>query len=135
MREYARVQTAVLLRRLAYEVNHAAKSGDADSVHDLRVAIRRFSRCLRTFDQFYPRHVGKRCRRELSELLGAAGEVRDRDIALEMIAKAGISARASIVTRLRAERMKASHDLLAEVRRWSHSDFSRKWRNALELES
>ena len=41
MREYALQQTAILLRRLAFQVNRAAKNRGADDIHDLRVAIRR----------------------------------------------------------------------------------------------
>ena len=63
MRDYALAQTAILLRRLAFQANRAARTGDADAVHDLRVAIRRLSRCLRTFAQFYPDNSWKRMRR------------------------------------------------------------------------
>ena len=47
MREYARLHTAILLRRLAYQLTRAAKSADPESIHDLRVSIRRLSGCLR----------------------------------------------------------------------------------------
>jgi CHAD domain-containing protein len=53
MREYVRVETGILLRRLAFQVGRIAKSSDAASIHDLRVAIRRFNRCLSLFSQFY----------------------------------------------------------------------------------
>ena len=62
-----------------------------------------------------------------------AGRVRDRDIALQLLAEAGIPARAAVSTRLAAERRKASHELLLEIRRWKGRSFSRKWRSRLEL--
>ena len=88
MREYAHEQTAILLRRLAMQINRAARSGDPDAVHDLRVAIRRLSRCLRVFAQFYPGQGWKKMRRRLKDLLDACGAVRDRDIALDLLSKA-----------------------------------------------
>jgi len=133
MREYARLQTAILLRRFAFQVNRAARSGDAESIHDLRVAIRRLSRCLRAFSQFYPDPSWKRIRRQLAELMETAGTVRDRDIALQLLADAGLPQRAAIVARLPAERRQAAADLLLEIRRWKSRDLSKKWRSRLEL--
>ena len=135
MREYVRIETAILLRRFAFQVNRAARAGDADSIHDLRVAIRRLSRCLRVFSQFYPDRSWKKIRQELAQLLRAAGAVRDRDIALELLAASGIPRRAAIVTRLQAERRKAGQELLLDIRRWRNRGFSRKWRTRLELQS
>jgi CHAD domain-containing protein len=133
MREYARLQTSILLRRLAFQVNRAATSGHADSIHDLRVAIRRLSRCLRAFSQFFPGREWKKIRRQLRGLMQAAGAVRDRDIALELLAEAGVSRRAAVAMRLEAERRSAGRDLRLEIRRWESNDFSRKWRTRLEL--
>jgi CHAD domain-containing protein len=133
MRDYARLQTAILLRRLAYQLNRAARNGDAESIHDLRVAIRRLSRCLRVFSPFFPDGSWKKVRHRLAELMEAAGKVRDRDIALQLLAEAGIPARAAVATRLAGERRKVSHELLLEIRRWKGRSFSRKWRSRLEL--
>jgi CHAD domain-containing protein len=134
MREYAVLQTAVLLRRLAFQVNRTARNGEAEAIHDLRVAIRRFSRALRAFAQFFPGGAGKKVRRQLAHLMDAAGGVRDRDIALELLAEAGIPPRSAIVTRLGTERGHASHELLRELRHWRTRSFSRKWRSQLELQ-
>jgi CHAD domain-containing protein len=133
MLDYARHETAILLRRLAYQLNRAARGGDAESIHDLRVAIRRLSRCLRVFAPFYPSGAWKKIRRQLADLMEAAGKVRDRDIALQLLAEAGIPAHAAIAARLAGERRKANHELLLEIRRWKGRSFSRKWRSRLEL--
>jgi len=37
----------VLLRRFAFEATRAAKPGNSEAVHDLRVSIRRLAHCLR----------------------------------------------------------------------------------------
>ncbi len=133
MRDYARLQTATLLRRLAFQLNRAERHTDPDSVHDLRVAIRRLSRCLRAFAPLYPGHYWKKIRRELATLMKSAAAVRDRDVSIELLGQAGISRRAAVVARLEAERRRTARDLSLQIRRWKSSDSSRKWRSRLEL--
>src|SRR3954454_21502644 len=107
MREYVNQQTAILLRRLAYEVNRAAKNADEEAIHDLRVAIRRLSRCLELFSQFYPGKSWKKIRRRLSDLIHAAGNVRDIDISVKMLEKAGVLPKAAVFKRLGSDRKAA----------------------------
>ena len=133
MREYARLQTAILLRRLAYEVGNTGKSLNAGAIHDLRVAIRRLNVCLRVFAQFYPGHSAKRIRRQLEGLMELAGDVRNRDIALELLGKAGLPNKIAVAALLRDERRKAENRLSREIRSWRSRAFSRKWRTRLEL--
>jgi CHAD domain-containing protein len=133
MHEYVRAQTAILLRRLAFQVSRTAKSSDPESIHDLRVAIRRFSRCLRLFSQFYPGNSAKKARRRLEGMMKAAGAVRDMDIALELVVEAGVAKRTALAQRLAEERRKAKHQLLSEVRDWKAQGYSRKWRSSLSL--
>ena len=133
MRDFARQQTAALLKKLVIQVNRAARSGDADAVHDLRVAIRRLSRCLRVFGQFYPGHGWKKMRRRLKEILDACAVVRDRDIALELLARAGFPAGSIVVRRLHRERGEALVELNALLRRWRERGAPRKWAGQLGL--
>jgi CHAD domain-containing protein len=134
MREYVRLQTAKLLRRLAFQVSRASRSGkDAEAIHDLRVAIRRLSRCLRVFAEFYPGDSWKKIRKELAELMQSAGRVRDRDVVLALLEEAGLGRRGAIAARLAVERKQAARELQWEARRWKRCGFSRKWRGALEL--
>lgn len=133
MRDYVKLQTSILLRRLAYEVTHAAKKADADAVHDLRVSIRRLNRCLRVFSQFYPGNSWKKVRRRLGELMGAAGEVRDRDIAIRLLHEAGVPLDAPPVQALRVERDGAVKHLIAILHHWKQNSHSRKWREQLGL--
>jgi CHAD domain-containing protein len=133
MQEFAVLQTAVLLRRLAFEVHRAAKNGDRVAVHDLRVAIRRFSRSLQVFGQFYPAGSRKKIRRQLAEWMKAAGSVRDRDIALQLLAESGVPRDAALAVRMEDERRQAGKELLRELRRFRTHNLSRKWRDQLEL--
>ncbi len=133
MREYARQQTALLLGRLGVALNHAAREGDADSIHDVRVALRRLSRCLRLFAPFYPDGSWKKIRRRIAKLMASAGAVRDCDIAIELMVRAGIARRSAMIAQLAAQRRKTGRDLLLEVRHWKNRDFPTKWRTRLEL--
>ena len=133
MPEFAMLQTAVLLRRLAFEVNRAAKNGDQGAVHDLRVAIRRFSRSLRVFAPFYPAGSWKKIRRQLADLMEVSGGVRDLDIALQLLTEAGVPRGVAMVARLEDERRQAAQELLRELRRFRTHNLSRKWRDRLEL--
>ena len=133
MREYARLQTAILLRRMAFQIRRAARSGDAESIHDLRVAIRRLSRCLRVFHQFYPGHDAKRIRRRLNGLMEMAGMVRDLDVTLDLMRRSGASTRTALALQLRDERRQAYSRLQVETRLWKNRAFSRKWRGRLGL--
>ncbi|HEY7388632.1 MAG TPA: CHAD domain-containing protein [Bryobacteraceae bacterium] len=135
MQEYVRAQTSTLLRRCAYQLNQAAKSCDQEAVHDLRVAIRRLNRCLQVFSQFYPGNSGKKLRRRLKTLMEAAGHVRDLDVAIQLVADAGVDRKAALSYRMAEVRRQARRNLLHEVRLWKGRGFSRKWRTALGLDA
>ena len=131
--EHARSQTGLLLRRLALQVNRAAKSCNEEAVHDLRVSIRRLNRCLRVFSQFYPEGSWKRIRRRLKTLMEAAGSVRDLDIATEFLGEMGIRKPSPLLHRLAESRRAARRELEREVRIWKESGFSKRWRSTLGL--
>ena len=133
MRKFAHLQVDALLRRLAAQLKRTAETADAESVHDLRVAIRRLSRALRSFAQFFPAKQWKRIRKELSNLMEAAAAVRDNDVALELVEKAGAAERARVALTLQARRGEAEAELREELRNWQGRGFAREWREALEL--
>ncbi|HXA52988.1 MAG TPA: CHAD domain-containing protein [Candidatus Acidoferrum sp.] len=133
MHDYVRLQTAILLRRLAFQVSRTAKSADHEAVHDLRVAIRRLNRCLRAFSQFYPGQSWKKVRRRLSHLMDAAGDVRDRDIAAQMLQEAGMDNGDPAFHVLRQERTHAARHLTAVLHHWKRQSISRRWREELGL--
>lgn len=131
--EHARMQTGLLLRRLALQVNRAAKSCDEEAVHDLRVSIRRLNRCLRVFSPFYPDGTWKKIRRRLKTLMEAAGPVRDMDIAMEFLAEMGVGKHSPLARRLAGSRRAARRELVREVRSWKERGFAKKWRTTLGL--
>jgi CHAD domain-containing protein len=133
MREYVHEQTLILLRRFGLQLTRAARSGGADAIHDLRVSIRRLSRCLRVFAEFYPGRGWKKFRRRLKELMDASGRVRDRDVALSVLGKAGFPADSIVVRRLKRDRGAALVELMTVMRRWKQRDAAAKWRAQLGI--
>jgi CHAD domain-containing protein len=133
MRKFAQLQISTLLRRLAAQVKRTAGSADADAVHDLRVAVRRLSRALRSFAQFFPGKSWKRIRKRLSGLMNLAAAVRDSDVALELLEKAGAAKRARVTLAVQERRREAEANLRRELHDWLTANFAREWRGDLEL--
>jgi CHAD domain-containing protein len=130
VRAFAGQQAAVYLRRFAFEVNRAAKHGDADAIHDLRVSSRRLAQCLRVFGQFFPGKPVKKIRRSLKKLLDRAAEVRNRDIALSLLVEAGADSGA-LAESLGDQRERHMQQLSAALKQWARRNSFRKWRAQL----
>jgi CHAD domain-containing protein len=133
MRVYAQQQTRTLLRRLAYQFNQTERQGDADSVHDLRVAIRRFTQCLRVFQQFFPKGEARMIRHKLKPVMQAASDVRDHDITLDLFEGAGLPKKSKSGAGVHKQRKQAEKKLMDVIHSSSRDNFSRKWRTKLEL--
>jgi CHAD domain-containing protein len=132
-RGYAQQQARTLLRRLAYQINQTVRLGDKNAVHDLRVAIRRFTQCLRTFAQFFPKGEARKIRRRLKTIMQAASAVRDYDITLDLMKDAGISKKSKVAAAIDKQRKQAEKELMSAISGVSRDNFSRKWRTKLEL--
>ena len=131
MDRYAREQASARLNRFAVQLRRASRSPDADAIHDLRVSIRRLSQCLKIFGEFFPAREVKKVRRRLRKILGAAAEVRNRDIAAELARKAGVSADSPVLARLSDERMITGKELEVALKRWRQRELSSRWRTKL----
>ena len=66
-------------------------------------------------------------------LMECCGAVRDRDIALDLLTRAGFPPTSIVMLRLNLERAEALEDLMAELRRWRVRRPSREWRMELGL--
>ncbi len=128
---FAVEQAGGLLRRLAYQVSRTAKSPRASEVHDLRVAIRRFTQALAAFDSCFSTQEVKKIKRRMKKLMGIAGELRDCDIALDLLSRFK-STPSALVASIRKRRQEAEGDLTAALRRWSQRRTYSKWRAVLE---
>jgi CHAD domain-containing protein len=128
---FASSSIAKLLERLAYQVGVTVHSPGMENIHDLRVAVRRFEQALILFRQGLPGKEVKRIRRKLKLLMSHAGDVRDCDVAIRMLAKCQVPGVAAVKEKLAEERKAELPGLTAALRRWSARRSSSKWRAAL----
>ena len=133
MREYALERAALLLRRLAFQMHRAARLRDPESIHDLRVSIRRFQQCLAAFQQFFPRGQAKRIRARLHQIMQIAGGIRNYDIALELFEKSGLPVNPALTLHMRQEAKELHAELQRLLARWGRRDLSRRWGARLGL--
>jgi CHAD domain-containing protein len=131
--KYASAQTEVLLERLAWQVSHTTKRCDPESIHDLCEEVRHLANCLRVFKQFFAKPERKEIQHQLQALTKLAGEVRNRDIALEVLASVLGVQDEDLSTQLAKERKQVEVELVKALQRWTRRNLFRKWRGKLEL--
>jgi len=118
------------LRTLAASLRRAAKhSGEAESIHRLRVSIRRFTQVLRVFDGLFS-HCRK-MRRRLRGLMDLCGAARNCDVAVEVLAAAGVTVDVEIEKRLKQRRLRVGRDLAKLLDGWNARAGMRRWRGWL----
>jgi CHAD domain-containing protein len=130
--QFAREQADRLLGRLAVQIARTIRSHGPDEVHDLRVAIRRFMRVLVVLKPCFPRNESRKIRQGLKKIMLQEGSVRDRDIALRLLAKQISSTSSPLARQFRTERAEAAKILAVSLKRWVRRNSSAKWRSALE---
>lgn len=130
MRSFASKTTSDLLDQVIYNLANAVRSHDEDSVHKLRVSIRRLQQALRLFDQYLNSRGTDRVKEQLRAVLKGAAEVRNRDIALKLVRSHG--ADGGVATRLEQDRREQARSFSALLKRESRK--SGKWRARLGLD-
>lgn len=99
---------------LSYEA--AARSGDVDGIHDMRVAAKRLREALRVLLPGLPPAARKGLLRDVEALNDHLGQVRDRDVMGQFFALVGGDSRGHLlqplIAHLQAEREKHFHKLL-----------------------
>jgi CHAD domain-containing protein len=123
--KYIRNQVDDLITGVARESAKADTS--ADGVHDLRVAIRRLSECLRVFDSVFPEGAADEVRGSLKVAMKQAAEVRNHDIASTLMHKAQRPGGIEIV----AGRDRAAEKLASVLEAWKHDQAAEAWRDRL----
>ncbi|MEJ7607159.1 MAG: CHAD domain-containing protein [Bryobacteraceae bacterium] len=119
MREYARKKTLQLMEDTVFALHDAARLHDPESVHRMRVAIRRFQQALRTFAQYLPPDGVTKVRKQLKQAMDYAGRLRNYDIALELV---GIAEPVTSV--LRAKRLDTKREFIDALRIFVRRDSS-----------
>jgi CHAD domain-containing protein len=113
-----------LLDRLANEMRKAAKNPASDAVHDVRVAIRRTRECLKVFAPAFPSRAARNIDKKLSKILEAAGELRNLDIAMELLKNSGLPKAGELIREIGKDRLSQAADFsgalekLDNVARW-----------------
>ena len=80
----------ILLTRCEEMFSYAEKArifGEAETIHDMRVAARRLQIVLKTFKKKFPKKEIKEYTRTLRLLIRSLGEVREKDVLIEKMEK------------------------------------------------
>lgn len=118
---------------MAFQVRQTTIRTDADTVHDLRVSIRRLRECLRTFAAMYPAAPCKKIRKELRKVMKCAERVRSADIALALLGNAGLTETDPLVGEIRHQRAQHRTALHEQLTALAGRPFTKTWREALGL--
>ena len=127
---YAQYEADQLLRKLSQQIARAIPSPCADETHDLRVAIRRFTRALIVLKPCFPRDESLRLRRELRPIMKQAGKVRDCDVAVRLLGKISRAGPRGATPLMQQERENAAQALTNLLRRWMKLNLPSAWRSA-----
>ena len=120
-----------LLERFAFQVNHTVHTSDPDSLHDLRVATRRFAQSLYLFKAAFAGKEVKKIRGRLKDLMELTNAPRDCDVVLKLLPKSELPGVDPLLEAVTARRKQALRALIPALRRWGARETSSKWRAAL----
>ena len=126
--QYGRTKTAELLEDVVAALTAAAQAPDPDAIHKMRVSIRRLQQAIRLFKQFLRKKGVQKVRDDLREVMTAAGNVRNYDIAIGLVKKAR-----GTTEQLQVDRAAARDQFSAMLRSAARPGFDREWRTALGL--
>jgi len=128
----ARAQQSLKNLRAAVRVA-TKRPGKEKSIHDLRVAIRRFKQVLRVYAAYFDRT--RKMRRGLRGLMDLCGEARNCDVAVEVLEAAGVPAARWLKLELTKRRAKATRVLAHELKDWHIRANVRRWREWLTVKA
>jgi CHAD domain-containing protein len=130
MREYAIRKTGTLLDDVVFALHHAARLPDPEAIHKMRVSIRRLQQAVRLFKQYLKKSGVEKTRTEMRGIMKIAGELRNRDIAIELIREAG-----GEIDELSEQRTRLKQELSDVLGPYSKPDLSLRWRRRLGIDT
>ena len=133
MQAYVRERMTRLVKQVIAEMHRAQQEVTVETVHDLRVSIRRLQAALRAFPTFFPPAESRRILKQARKILKLSGRVRDFDIALELASESGIPANAELSRKLTALRQQTATRLLGQVRKMELVESAETWLKDLHL--
>ena len=85
LRDVLRSVLRVRLKRLYAAMDEAVRIDDAETLHRMRVALRRLQAFLKIFKDCFPRKKSESYSKVLKELLQLSGNVREYDVFLAVV--------------------------------------------------
>jgi CHAD domain-containing protein len=128
METFAARKLLELIDRTVFALHDAVRLQGPDAVHRLRVSIRRLQQGLRVFEQFLRASGTKRVRNQLKKTMRAAGELRNHDIAVQLVQK-----HRRDIPELRVARQASKVEFQRVLRGIVRKDLSIQWREDLGL--
>src|SRR6185437_16476926 len=136
LEQFAEAQAEERLKKLVSLLRKAAKHPEQeDSIHDLRVAIRRFKQGLRVFRGLFNSGDVKKMKRQLRGVMHACGAVRNCDIAREVLRAAGAPTSSDVVRLLKRRRSRAERGLTKLLANGTSHRALRKWKHSLQAKA
>ncbi len=129
MREYALAKVTTLFDAFAKNLHKAADTADEDAVHKMRVSIRRLQQAIRLFAQYLDTDGVETVKADLRSIMQAAGELRNRDIAIALLSEMGAD-----ISHFEQEREEWNHRLVSVLRGYTEGNAPAGWRHSLGLE-
>jgi hypothetical protein len=129
MREYAVAKTGTLLEEAVAAIQHAAETPDESAVHKMRVAIRRLQQALRLFRQYLKSGGVEHVKTRLRAIMQIAGELRNRDIGIELLADAG-----GDTAHFAKQRLAYNQQLSDVLEQYANPQLLEAWRHKLGLD-
>jgi CHAD domain-containing protein len=124
-----------LLRNLNVQINRTVKASNAEAVHQVRVAIRRFSQAIAVCRSCFPGQLAgkdmRKTRRRLKKIMTAAGDARNCDIAMKFVARWRVSHAVELKSKLESRRKDSAGILNNELTRWKDREMPIKLHAAL----
>jgi hypothetical protein len=129
MREYAVAKTGTLLGEAVAAIQYAAETADEPAVHKMRVAIRRLQQALRLFRQYLKSGGVEHVKTRLRAIMQIAGELRNRDIGIELLADAGAG-----TAEFAKQRLQYNEQLSDLLKEYANPELLAAWRHKLGLD-
>lgn len=138
-RSFGRRSLVKRFRVLLTEINHVRTEQDADSIHDMRVASRRFHAAAQIFADCLPAPILLESERHVRRIRKSAGAVRDCDVQrifVERLLKKSIPQRSRsglqrLTVRLAQKREKQLEAIFAAIDRFEKSGIAGKVNRSL----
>jgi len=122
------------LHQLIIEHEAGAIAGEVESVHDMRVGIRRLRVALSNFTACLPKEDRKRLRQSLGNLANALGGVRDLDVMIDALKARQTRKSAedhvtigSFISRFRARRRRRHRQLVSYLQGEEYAGFKHEF--------